>query len=100
MRNCKPTPITQSFMRQNFVSPGSRMKSAFKKLHCPSILICLLLARAVPAYSDVTVKVDSTQQWLGFMNVWQTNGTTYAFGQAWAIADLRAAYTPTNSPNG
>ena len=65
-----------------------------------SLILCGLLASTFRGYSDVTVKVDSTQPWLGYMNVWETNGTTYAFGSAWATADLRAAFVPANSPSG
>jgi hypothetical protein len=49
----------------------------------------------------VTVKVDSTKNWQGFNNVTQTNGfASYVFGSAWATADLRANFIPTNSPTG
>src|SRR5882672_7264186 len=91
MRNFIPTPRCQSTLFG---------RSFSQSLACLSMIICGLLGSALPGYSDITVKLDSTQPWLGFMNVWQTNGTTYGFGGAWALADLRAAFTPTNSPIG
>src|SRR5215471_20139537 len=75
------------------------MKQPFHSLPRLGILMCGLLA-TLPAYSDVTVKVDSTLPWLGYMNVWQTNGTGYVFGGVWGAVDLRAAFVPTNSPSG
>jgi len=76
------------------------MKPPFRNLFPLSLIICGLLASAVRGYSDVTVTVDSTQPWQGYMNFWQTDGTTYAGGGAWGTADLRGAFVPTNSPSG
>ncbi len=98
MRNCKPTPMTQS---QNILQPLAEMiKPQFKNLPPLSMIICCLFGTTLPGYSDVTVKVDSTLPWLGYMNVWQTNGTSYVFGNPWGAVDLRAAFVPTNSPSG
>jgi hypothetical protein len=58
----------------------------------------ILFAALISASAQVNVKVDSSLPWLGFMNVWQTNGTAYSFGGAWGLNDLRAAFLPTNSP--
>lgn len=65
-------------------------------------LVSLVLAGVVwwsgSAFTSgqVTVKVDSTKTWLGWMNVFNMDNT-YAFGQAWAPADLRAAFEPAQS---
>lgn len=48
------------------------------------------------APAQITVKVDSTKNWLGWMNVFNMDNS-YAFGQAWAPADLRAAFEPARS---
>jgi hypothetical protein len=101
MRNCKSSPIIQTLLRQNLAQQGEQLsKLRFQYVACSAVLICALVGGTLSAYSDVTVKVDSTLPWLGYMNVWQTNGTSYVFGQAWAAADLRAAFVHTNSPNG
>jgi hypothetical protein len=68
------------------------------RLSASLLTLCALLGGVVRGHSDVTVKVDSTQPWQGYMNVWQTDGSTYAFGSVWAIADLRAAFIPPAIP--
>jgi hypothetical protein len=101
MRNIKPALTTQTDSSQNLVLRLAKiMKSPLKNLLFFSVILCGLLGSTLRGYADVTVKVDSTQQWLGYMNVWQTNGTGYEFGNAWATADLRGAFVPTNSPSG
>ncbi|MCS7090554.1 MAG: immunoglobulin domain-containing protein [Verrucomicrobiota bacterium] len=45
------------------------------------------------SFGQITVKVDSTKTWLGWMNVFNMDNS-YAFGQAWGLADLRAAFEP------
>jgi hypothetical protein len=65
------------------------------------ILAAALALCGLTARGDVTVKVDSTKNWVGFNNVTQTNGFAgYVFGQAWGTADLRANFIPTNPPSG
>jgi len=77
------------------------MKPSFKNCLPLSLLLCGLLGSTFPGYGQVTVKIDSTQEWLGWMNIYETNGTTWQpASSAWATADLRAAFVPTNSPNG
>jgi hypothetical protein len=70
-------------------------KALFSIITAATACLC-----AYTSSADVTVRVDSTLQWLGFMNVWQTNGTSYVFGQTWGIPALRAGFVPTNSPTG
>jgi len=60
----------------------------------------IIFGSLISASAQISVKVDSTLPWLGFMNVWQTNGTTYSFGSGWALPALRAGFLPTNSPSG
>ncbi len=65
-------------------------------------LLCWVLAGAswlAPAWhgsAQITVKVDSTKTWLGWMNVFNMDNS-YAFGQAWGIGDLRAAFEPNRT---
>lgn len=55
----------------------------------------------VTVSTNVTVKVDPSKSWVGYLNVFDTNGA-YTFGSGWATADLRATVsgdTLTLSPN-
>ncbi|GJM17956.1 MAG: hypothetical protein DHS20C14_01690 [Phycisphaeraceae bacterium] len=55
--------------------------------------LCAGLLIAPAAMADVTVGVDqSDAPWLAFMNVFELDGTTYAFGSGWGIADLNASF--------
>lgn len=47
------------------------------------------------ALADVNVTVDSSQTWLGFMNVFElpVGGGAYVFGSPWATADLPATFS-------
>ncbi|WP_158211797.1 T9SS type A sorting domain-containing protein [Polaribacter tangerinus] len=48
-----------------------------------------------------TVTINSDNNWKGFMNVFETNGT-YVFGQSWGVADLKttvSSNTITLQPN-
>jgi len=101
MRCSKPTPTIGSNLRRDNVQRLSEiMKPPFKNLLLSSVILCGLLASTVRGYPDITVTVDSTQPWQGYMNFYQTDGTTYAGGSAWGTADLRGAFVPTNSPSG
>jgi hypothetical protein len=65
-----------------------------------TLALGIIFGALISASAQINVKVDSTLPWLGYMNVWLTNGTSYSFGGAWGLADLRAAFVPTNSPVG
>src|SRR5215831_8788118 len=75
-------------------------RSTCRGLTTVAAILCGTVVLTMTAVADVTVKVDSFLPWLGFMNVWQTNGTSYVYGQTWGPADLRAAFIHTNSPSG
>ncbi|HEY3413125.1 MAG TPA: hypothetical protein VGM51_08715 [Armatimonadota bacterium] len=65
-----------------------------------NIAICALLGTA-GASAQVTVGVDSTKAWIGYMNVTELSGAA-AFSSAWATADLPATFngtTLTLTPN-
>jgi len=57
------------------------------------------------AAADVSVGIDqSDAAWLGFMNVFELDGTTFVFGSPWGPADLNSSFddgagTMTMSPN-
>ncbi|MEJ5238044.1 MAG: immunoglobulin domain-containing protein [Limisphaera sp.] len=65
-------------------------------------LLSLMLAGAAAlapvgnALAQITVKVDSTKTWLGWMNVFNMDNS-WAFGQAWGIGDLRATFEPSRT---
>ena len=68
-----------------------------------SIVACGLFC-AVRAGADVTVSVDPSAPWQGFMNVFElpSNGGAYVFGSSWGTADLVATFagpTLTLAPN-
>ena len=56
----------------------------------------LVAATAIGAAAQVTVQVDSTRNWMGYMNWYNTDGS-YAGGSAWGLADLPAAFEPSLS---
>ena len=62
-----------------------------------SVACGLLLG--TPYGNAVTVKVDSTKQWLGWVNALQLNGA-WVSGQPWNLADLPATFVPADSPSG
>lgn len=66
--------------------------------------ICALFGAAYSANAQVTVGVDSSQAWIGYMNVSElpVNGGAFDFGSVWATADLPATFagtTLTMTPN-
>lgn len=76
------------------------MKTRMKHLALMVLAAAAFCGGTAQMNAQVSVKVDSTLPWAGFVNVWQTDGTSYVFGSAWGTADLRAAFIPTNSPSG
>lgn len=47
--------------------------------------------------AQVTVKVDSTLPWQGYVNAWETNGTTYATGFVYPPEAVRGEFIPAES---
>lgn len=54
------------------------------------------LLPVMSSLGQITVKVDSTKTWLGWMNVFHMDNS-YAFGSAWGLEDLRATFEPTRT---
>ncbi|HEY3413124.1 MAG TPA: PEP-CTERM sorting domain-containing protein [Armatimonadota bacterium] len=68
------------------------------------IAICALFGTAIKADASVTVGVDPSANWLGYMNVFSlpSDGGGYLWGSPWGTADLRATFAGpvvTLSPN-
>ncbi len=55
-----------------------------------------ILLSANYSQAQVTVKVDSTKNWVGWMNRFDTNGT-YLTGSGWGTADLRGNFVPAKT---
>ena len=78
------------------------MKHLLKKL-VPGVLAAITLLAAGPAQAQVTVTVDATKTWIGYMNVFGINadGTPnyggYQFGASWGTKDLRAKFDPAGA---
>jgi hypothetical protein len=74
------------------------------------VALCALLHPASGLRADVTVTVDPSKPWQGYMNVFDLpddpfTPDAFKFGSAWGVADLVAAFAPsptntlTLSPN-
>jgi hypothetical protein len=85
------------------ITPGKQMTQPCPaKLPLRRSLAAVLAAAAlsIPAltgFADVTVKVDSTKPWAGYMNVFDLSGG-YLWGSGWGAADLRADLVPKPGP--
>ena len=64
--------------------------------HIPFLVACGLLLGGVIGNAQVTVRVDSSKQWLSWVTVLETNGN-YVSGSPWPIFELPAIFIPTNS---
>jgi hypothetical protein len=66
------------------------------------VALCALLHPASSLKADVTVTVDPSKPWLGFMNVFDLPDDPFTpnqlkFSSAWGVADLVAAFAPSPS---
>lgn len=90
------TPNTQSYSRQGRSKTALRM-SAVRLQRFSATVISMALAGLALAAKAVDVKVDSTQNWIGYMNYLNPDAGWKPGGQAWALADLRAGFSKTNA---
>ena len=75
------------------------MKYSITQLVISGLAGCTLLGAAARVYSQTTVQVDTTKNWVGYMNIYANNGGSqggYLWGSAWGVADLRAGFVSTN----
>ena len=68
------------------------------------LALCAVLGPAAGLKADVTVTVNSSQTWLGYMNVFElpANGGAFLWGSGWGTVDLVATFsgsTLTLAPN-
>jgi len=66
--------------------------------------ICILALVGTAAQAATVSVNDSSAPWLGFMNVFELDGTSFVFGSGWGVPDLNASFDDgagslTMSPN-
>ncbi len=76
------------------LSSNQLMKLKIQTRTCCFGALCLLVSAA---NADVTVSIDGSAPWLGYMNVFNlpTDGGTFGafqFGGAWGVADLTSSF--------
>lgn len=73
------------------------MKTSIKALAVAGTTACALFGTINQATAQVTVGVDPTQSWIGFMNVFSlpADGGGYQFGSSWGTPDLQASFAGT-----
>lgn len=72
--------------------------NTFLKLSASALLaLGFASAALVTSSAQITVKVDSTKNWVGWMNIFDTNGVYAGWGNGWALPDLRATFLPAKS---
>jgi len=66
-----------------------------KHVFALAMIGCAILCAAARVDAQVTVKVDPSAGWIGFMNVFElpANGGGYVFGSPWGTADLVATFS-------
>ncbi|MGO9479532.1 MAG: immunoglobulin domain-containing protein [Limisphaerales bacterium] len=76
------------------------MKSLSKNLVLTSLTLFALLSGVVQGNSQVSLLVDPTQNWIGYVNVFDlpSNGGGYEFGSPWGIGALTAYYDVASAP--
>ncbi len=75
-----------------------------KKITFIVLLVFSLIGNAVDAISQNTVTVSGSSNWVGYANVFGLDGTSFEFGSAWGLADVKSvvnvgANSITLSPN-
>ncbi len=70
------------------------MKTRLHKIIIALLALCAFVGGASRATAQVSVTVDPSQPWIGYMNVFAlpVNGGAFIFGNPWGTADLRGAF--------
>jgi hypothetical protein len=70
------------------------MKTRIHKLIMPLLALCALIGGAARVNAQVSLTVDPSQPWIGYMNIFAlpVNGGGYLTGSVWGTPDLRAAF--------
>jgi len=72
----------------------------FKNVVLSTLTVCGLVAVALRAQAQTTLQVDSTKNWVGYMNVYALSGGgqgSYQFGNGWATNMLTAYFNGTST---
>jgi hypothetical protein len=71
------------------------MKTPIKTMAVVGMTACALFGTINHATAQITVGVDPTQSWIGYMNVFElpSNGGGYDFGNSWGTSDLQAIFS-------
>src|SRR5690348_10131890 len=71
------------------------MKISIKTFTVASVTACALFSAVSQGTAQITVNVDPTAPWIGFMNVFNTpaGGGGYVFGSNWGTSDLQATFS-------
>ncbi len=72
------------------------IKRPLRELSASILTACAILSGVVQGQAQITVKVDATKNWVGYMN-WYTTNDVYVSGGVWGFADLRARFAPAKS---
>ncbi len=86
-------------MRNSLTPPRSLLLNKLRQGIFVTAAIGALFSSALVARSQTTVQVDSTQPWVGYMNVYNNNGGSegaYQFGSSWGTSALTAYFVGTN----
>jgi hypothetical protein len=71
------------------------MNISIKALAVAGMTACALFSTTYQGSAQITVGVDPTQSWIGYMNVFNlpADGGAYQFGNPWGTADLQASFS-------
>ena len=67
-----------------------------KELSVVLLTGCAMLGGPASGQAQITVKVDSTKNWAGYMN-WYSTNDTYVAGGSWGLDALQARFLPTKA---
>jgi hypothetical protein len=72
------------------------MKQKNKMMKKSLLLILFVIGFAQVGNSQVNIAVDTGMNWVGYMNVFDSVGANYIFGQGWGVPDLKTVVDPGN----
>ena len=68
------------------------------KKNLRAILLSIFLATiSTMSYGQTTVTIDGSATWVGYMNVFDSTGTTYLWGSGWGVPDLKSTIDVSNN---
>ena len=61
------------------------------------MVICTMFIMSNQTVAQNTVTINGSATWNGYANVFQTNGTTWLFGQVWGVPALKSTVTTSSN---